>query len=163
MKISIVYFSLSSRTKTLSELIAEYFESREYNVEVFRLETSETGSFFKNCSYALRKKYVTLKGIPQIADSEIVFLGSPVWAFDITPAVRTYLDSVDLQGKKVFIFTTYGSGSGKGRAMQNFIELVERKGGVIIGTGEVKGRRVKDEFPEFKDALEKKLKEFHLL
>jgi multimeric flavodoxin WrbA len=139
----------------MSEFIAEYLKTRGFNVKIFRLETFETGSFLKNCSYAFRKKHVVLKNLPDITDSEVVFLGSPVWAFDIAPAVRTFLDSVDLHGKKVFVFTTYGSGSGKGRAMQNFTELVEHKGGLIIGRGEVKGRRVKEEFPEFKTTMER--------
>lgn len=163
MKIAIVYFSLSSRTKTLSECIADFLKSENFNVEVFRLETPETGSFFKNCSDAFRKKKVKLENMPEIKDSEIIFLGSPVWAFDITPAMRAFIDNSDLRGKKTVLFTTYGSGKGKGRAMESFGKLVEDKGAIVIGRGEVKGRKVKEDFPEFKGVLEQCLKKYQLI
>jgi len=162
MRISIVYFSLSSRTKTLSEYIAEYLKSRQLDADTFRLETSETGSFFKNCSDAFRKRKVKLRSMPEIGDSGIIFLGSPVWAFDITPAMRTFIDNSDLRGKKVFPFITYGSGKGKERAMRNFVRLVEDRGGIVIGTGESTGRKVKEEFPLFKERMEQCLEKYQL-
>ena len=42
------------------------------------------------------------------ADYDIVFIGTPVWNSRPTPAVRTFLKGVDLKGKRVAFFTSYG-------------------------------------------------------
>ncbi|MBN1444645.1 MAG: hypothetical protein JW957_00870 [Candidatus Omnitrophica bacterium] len=163
MKISIVFFSLSGRTKRLSELIAGYLKSEGIDADVFCLETKETGRFIKNCMDAFRKKQVKLENMPQIAGSEFVLLGSPVWAFDIAPAMRSFLANAGLDGKKVFLFTTYGSGKGKENAMKTFSGLVKNKGGVVIGSADAKGRKVNEEFPLLKGVLEECLKRYQLI
>jgi len=163
MKISIVYFSLSGRTKLLAQSLADVLKPEGFTVKVAPLKTPDTGSFLKNCIFAFIKKKVKFEYVPDIKTSEIVFLGSPVWAFDITPAMRTFLENVDLKGKGVFLFITYGSGKGKDRAMDNFRYLVEQKGGKVIGTAEIKGRSVKDEFEKFKEEVKKCLKQSQLI
>ncbi|MBD3260677.1 MAG: hypothetical protein GF334_03205 [Candidatus Altiarchaeales archaeon] len=40
-------------------------------------------------------------------------MGSPVWAFSITPAVRQYLAQNNLDGKKIAVFATMGGGGAK--------------------------------------------------
>ena len=41
-------------------------------------------------------------------DYELLIIGTPVWAFTLTPAIRTYLKNNDLSGKKVALFFTHG-------------------------------------------------------
>lgn len=163
MKVSIIYFSLSGRTKTLSQYLAEYLRAEGFSVAVNPLKTPECGSFLKNCIDALMKKKVKLEYIPDIKTSTLVFLGSPVWAFDITPAMRSFLESTDLTNKKVFLFITYGSGKGKERAMANFTQLVRSKGGDIIGKADIKGRSVKDDFEKFKQVVVQCLEQSQLI
>jgi len=163
MKISIVYFSLSGRTKFLAQSLADALKPEGFTVKVTPLKTPDTGSFLKNCISALMKKKVRFEYIPEIKTSEIVFLGSPVWAFDITPAMRTFLEDVDLKEKKVFLFMTYGSGKGKDRAMNNFRNLVEQKGGKVIGTADIRGRSVKDASEKFKEEVKECLRQSQLI
>jgi len=146
----------------LAEHAAGYLQSENLEVDICRLESRETGSFVKNCMYAFRKKQVKLESLPQVADSEIVLLGSPVWAFDIAPAMRTFIVNTDLSGKKVFAFLTYGSGRGKDRAMDAFCKLAEEKGAVIIGRADARGRKVNEEFPHFRGVLEQCLRKLQL-
>ncbi len=163
MKITIICFSLSGRTKLLSEHIAEHLKSMNLEADIFLLTTKETGGFIKNCMDAFRKKQAQLEAMPQIADCELLFLGSPVWAFDIAPAMRSFLANAALNGKKVFLFTTYGSGKGKEKALESFSGLVEKKGGVVIGSADVKGRKVNEEFPLFKGVMEECLRKYQLI
>jgi flavodoxin len=44
---------------------------------------------------------------------DLIFLGSPVWAFTCTPAMRAFLATAKLQGKKVAIFCCHGGGKGR--------------------------------------------------
>ncbi|MDD3726256.1 MAG: flavodoxin [Candidatus Ratteibacteria bacterium] len=163
MKISIVYFSLSGSTKMLSQYIAEYLRSEGFSVAVNPLKTSDTGTFLTNCINAFRKKKVKLEYVPDIKKAEVVFLGSPVWAFNITPAIRTFLESTDLTGKKIFLFITYGSGKGKERAMEHFCQLVKSKGGNIIGKMDIKGKQVHEDFKKLKEIVVQCLKESQLI
>ncbi|HOL22235.1 MAG TPA: flavodoxin family protein [bacterium] len=163
MKISIIYFSLSGRTKFLAQSLAESLRAEGFSVAINPLKSPSTGAFLKNCIDALTKKKVKLEYTPDIKHSEIIFLGSPVWAFDITPAMRTFLENVDLTNKKVFLYITYGSGKGKDRAMSNFRHLVELKGGKVIGTADIKGRSVKDEVERFKEGVKQCLRQFQLI
>ncbi len=41
-------------------------------------------------------------------DYDLLIIGTPVWAFTLTPAIRTYLEKNDLSEKKVALFFTLG-------------------------------------------------------
>ena len=45
-----------------------------------------------------------------IADYDIIFLGYPIWFGTYAPPIATLLDKIDLSGKKVVPFCTFGSG-----------------------------------------------------
>ena len=159
MGVIIIYFSLTGNTQKTAEIIKEYLESKGYEVSLFRVETEEKGSFLKNCLDALRKRIVKIKNVPSL-DYNLVFIGSPVWAFDITPAIRSFIEKNNFSGKKVFLFTTYGSGAGKRNAMESFKNLIEKKGGEVIGTLEVKGKNIENEKLRITGVVEKCLKEY---
>ncbi|MCM8830096.1 MAG: NAD(P)H-dependent oxidoreductase [Candidatus Omnitrophica bacterium] len=163
VKISIVYFSLSGRTKLLSQSLAEFLRAEGFSVMINPLKSPSTGNFLKNCIDAFTKKKVKLEYIPEIKHSDVVFLGSPVWVFDITPAMRTFLENVNLKNKRVFLYTTYGSGRGKDRAMSNFSHIVELKGGMIIGKTDIKGRQVEKDFEKFKEIVAQCLEQYQLI
>lgn len=158
MKISIIYFSLSERTKTLSEMIKEELENNKLDVDISRIETKEVGSFLKNCLDAFQQKKVVLESIPDIKEAELLFLCSPIWAFDIVPAMRAFIELSDMKDKKVFLILTYGSGKGMGRAMNNFTTLVQSKGAEVVNKAFIKGRKVKEEFPNIQGEIEECLK-----
>jgi len=45
-----------------------------------------------------------------VADYDVIFLGYPIWFGTYAPPVATFLDQVDLSGKTVVPFCTFGSG-----------------------------------------------------
>lgn len=48
-----------------------------------------------------------------LAAAEVIFIGTPVWAFTCAPAVRTFLDDYKLSGKKLAFFCASGGSKGK--------------------------------------------------
>ena len=56
------------------------------------------------------------------ADFDLVFVGTPVWAWNLVPAVRSYFSTVDLKGKPIALFCTMG-GTGDARAFASMKEL----------------------------------------
>lgn len=136
MKTLIVYFSLTGNTEKLAAAIGDYLKAKNITVDFLRLKSiPEDKNFFKNCLAALFKKKVRIEaGKFDLKDYQAIFFGTPVWAFDIVPALRTYLDTIsDLSGKKVFLFATYGSGAGKERALNNLEKIVKGKKGSVLG------------------------------
>ena len=48
---------------------------------------------------------------------DTVWLVTPIWAYSVCLPVRSFLESVDLSGKTVYVFTTH-CGSGMSDAME---------------------------------------------
>jgi len=155
----IVYFSLTGNTEKAGKIISEFLKNKGVNVSLFKLIPEHNYSFLKNCQFALKEKEILLKEIPEINDYDFLFIGSPIWAFNMTPAIRTFLNKSNLSGKNVFLFTTYGSGIGKSKAMRKMEELVKEKGGKIKGKIEIKGKNVDREKEKIEKEVEKCLKE----
>ena len=155
----IVYFSLTGRTEKVGKIISEFLKNKGVNISLFKLIPEHNYSFFKNCQLAFKEKEIPLKKIPEINNYDFLFIGSPVWAFNITPAIRTFLNKSNLSGKNVFLFTTYGSGIGKEKAMRKMEEIVKEKNGKIKGRVEVKGKNVDKEKDKIEKEVEKCLKE----
>lgn len=47
------------------------------------------------------------------ANYDLVALGTPVWAFNFTPPIRTFLKENKISGKKIILFCTHGGATGK--------------------------------------------------
>ena len=152
-KTIIVYFSLTGNTERLAHLIGDFLKEKGKTADYFKLLPERPGSFLKNCRDARRRRKAVLKELPDISGYDTLFLGSPVWAFNIVPAVRGLLKTVPLAGKNVFIFVTHGGGPGK--AMKEFADAVEGRGGKVIGVYGMQDKRISEDFPNFTPLLEK--------
>jgi flavodoxin len=158
MEIIIIYFSLTGNTRKLAVKIYEILKAKNLDVNLFELESKEKYSFLKNCFNAISEKIIGLDKIPHIENYDLLFIGTPVWAGKITPHVRSFLKDVELKGKKVFLFITYGSGFLKDRAIKEFVKLVETKSGEVIDKIEIKGKDIEKYLPYIKEKIEKCLK-----
>jgi flavodoxin len=156
MKVMLIYFSFSGNTEKLAGIIGETLEEQGSVTDYVKLETIRKSSFFEKCINSFKKRSEEIIEVPSVVDSEFIFLGSPVWAFDIAPAVRKFIEETDFSGKSVYLFMTYGSGSGKSRAIESFRKLIERKGGQVKGILEIKGKKIKED----NETLRKKIREF---
>ncbi|MCM8767264.1 MAG: NAD(P)H-dependent oxidoreductase [Candidatus Omnitrophica bacterium] len=160
MRIIIVYFSLTGKTKKLAVNIYRFLKERNLDVSLFELEEKKKESnFFKNCIRAITGKDSEIEKIPNLENYDLIFIGTPIWVGRVTPYVKSFLESVELKDKKVFLFTTYGSGFMKNKAMRKFIESIEMKEGKVIGKIEIKGNRVEENIDYVKQEIEKCLRE----
>lgn len=69
--------------------------------------------------------------LPDVSGYDTVFLGYPIWWSDMPMVVYTFLEGVDLAGKKVIPFCTH-AGSGISRT-PGFISRVQPKSEVLEG------------------------------
>ena len=109
-KILTICFSRSGNTKKVAEIIqkavggdfAEICTKRNYSTSYAGAILQGGIEKFKNA----RPEILPLEKNPEGYD--ILFIGTPVWWFTITPAMKTFLETYDLTGKIVCPFITNG-------------------------------------------------------
>lgn len=148
MKTLIVYYSYSGITdKVIKIYEAELKKISE--VTVGRLKPKEeVTTFIGQCRAAFLKKRAELQGnVPfDVKDYDLLIIGSPVWAFAPVPAVNTYLDKLSgLEGKKVIILLTSGSGAGVGNCFNTIKKVLESKNAAKVDTINIPNRTMHDE------------------
>lgn len=106
MKSLVVYYSRTGNTKFIAETIAAELGSDIE--EVFDLKSREDSECWRSAGLDATTGKSTY--IAQTAknphDYDLLIIGSPVWAWGPTAAIRTYLSKNDLSGKKVGLFFT---------------------------------------------------------
>lgn len=137
MKTAIVYYSLTGNTHRVAQAIACVLEQKgEKAIPVRIRPLKEITSFLGQCKEAfLGRKPELYRTLLDLGDFDRVILGSPVWAFKPAPAINTYLDKCSsLEGKEALCFITYGSGAGKGKALEVMERGLRAKGARVAGT-----------------------------
>ncbi len=128
----------------MSLLFTEELIKKGIKVETVRLKGGE-GTFVGESIRALLKKKVKLEREYDASDYDLIFIGSPVWAFSPTPAIYTFLEEIKgVENKRSFIFITYGSGAGKDRALRIMKEILRKKGSKDIYAFHIGERELKN-------------------
>lgn len=111
-KILIAYYSYSGNTREVAEAI-----HNEVGGDLFEIKTEDSYPEEYRQMTTQAKKEITggyrpklTSQIEDIAQYDIIFLGSPNWWGTITPQVSSFLETYDLSGKTVIPFITHGGG-----------------------------------------------------
>ena len=111
-KVLVLYYSQTSNTKAVAEEIATRLKSDIEEITLVEPYDTAFQATIERCK-ADREKGITPEINPlksDIADYDIIFLGYPIWFGTYAPPIASLLDKVDLSGKKVVPFCTFGSG-----------------------------------------------------
>lgn len=111
-KMLVLYYSQTGITKTVAQEIANKLGA---DIEEIAAVNPYDGDFQATIDRCMQERE---KGIipaiqpvkADISQYNIIFIGYPVWFGTYAPPVATFLDSVDLSGKKIVPFCTFGSG-----------------------------------------------------
>jgi flavodoxin len=112
LKILVVYYSYEGNTRFVAEHIAEFFHA---DVQELKPKIDmHSRSFMK---YVWGGKMVLMREKPDLeplrfnpGDYEVIFIGTPVWAWTFTPALNSFLAGNPLQGKRIVLFYCHGGG-----------------------------------------------------
>ena len=114
MKILVVFYSFEGNTKLIAQNIAE-----ETGADILELKPKkeiEKRGFMK---YVWGGKAVMTKSEPELRPFDIVpgrydvlFIGTPVWAWSYAPALNTFFSNYRISGKKIGLFCCYAGGKG---------------------------------------------------
>ncbi len=131
MNIAIVYYSYSGNTDKVARVIEEILEAQGNSVQRLRIDApDESVNFFVQALRALVKKKSRVGPIEtELSAYDLLIFGTPVWAREMAPAMRSYLGQVSgLGGKKAVIYVTYGSGLGKDHCLDSLEKILREKG-----------------------------------
>lgn len=110
MKVNMLYFSNGGNTEAMAEAVREALEARSYEVNVYTDETD--GETF--------------------ADADLLIFGSPACGTEEVDdsVIQPTINSIpSLEGKRIFLFGSYGWGGGT--FMETWAEEMTGKGAVL--------------------------------
>lgn len=114
MKALILYYSHSGNTRKIAQMI-----QKEIDCDLVEIETVNPYTGTYNDVVEQGKKEIDSGLTPEIKPLNVdlsiydtIILGTPVWWYTSSPAIKTFLKSNDLSGKKIYPFATHGGGPG---------------------------------------------------
>jgi len=115
MKNWLYYYSLNGNTKFIAGQIA-----LETGADVLELKPKTDIPEKGFMRYLWGGREVMAKQTPLLSDPgkkaeeyEMIFIGTPVWAFSFAPAVRSFFKNVHLENKKIALFCCSAELKGK--------------------------------------------------
>lgn len=153
MKYEKVLVVIYSRTGTTKKVALKLNQLYGFEVEEIIDKKTRIGAlnYLLSAKEALKEKEATIKQPEKdVAEYDLVIIGTPVWASNMAPAVRTYINKVKAKINNVAFICTEGA-SGAQKTLVKLQSLIEKpsKGNLVLMTKDVT-----------KDNYEKKLKEF---
>ena len=141
MKILIVYYSRTSNTRKVAE---EIQNNLDWDIEEI-IDTQNRSGIFKYITsgfQASRKKLTILENIKNDpASYDLLVIGTPVWAGNISTPIRTYIHQNHAKFNNVAFFCTAGGSRFDG----TFSEMTELSGTSTIARIGLTAKEVKDE------------------
>lgn len=138
MKVAIIYYSMSGNTKYAADKIEEQLKA---GAEVDRIEIHPVKAypdkgakkFFWGGKSAVMGETPELEPYDFDADNyDMVIIGTPVWASNCAPPIRTFLTehAGELKGKKLGMYVCY-SGGGAEKAIVKMKKCIGTEDGVV--------------------------------
>jgi flavodoxin len=128
MKTLIACYSFSGNTLKVAESL-----KMEINADLIRIEPQNDTSYLMKCINAMLKKSTPIKPCKaDLTGYDALVVCSPVWAWNVPPAVNEYLKELKgCEGKKAGAIVTCG-GSGNEKVMNKIkTELAKKKMGFV--------------------------------
>ncbi|MDR0890210.1 MAG: NAD(P)H-dependent oxidoreductase [Oscillospiraceae bacterium] len=125
----VAYFSASGVTAKVAKTLAEALDAREFEIRPATPYTQADLDWTdKNSRSTLEmnnpaSRPAIAETCPQIAESDVIFLGFPIWWYVAPRIINTFLESYDFSGKTIVPFATSGS-SGMGDTVKHLLPSV---------------------------------------
>ncbi len=114
-KTLIVYYSLTGNTKFIAESIKEEIKADILAIKPKKeLDPESSSRFFWGGYQSTMKKKPKLEPFDiNPLDYDLIIIGTPVWAWNFSPPVRSFIRNYDLKGKKVALWSCSAGGTEK--------------------------------------------------
>lgn len=127
----VVYYSFEGSTKLIAKTIAQVLDADMLECKPSKDIISKSFmKFFWGGRQVIFKKQPKLDVFKENPnDYDMVIIGTPVWAFNYAPAIRSFLSQAKLKNKKIGLFCCHEGR--KGKTLNNLNE--ELSNNTIIG------------------------------
>lgn len=131
-KILIVFYSRSGTTKKVAEMLAQKLGAEIEEIKDTVDRTGAKGYLISGRDATLKKLTTLQPSQHNPADYDLVIIGTPIWGWNLSVPVRTYLEEHKNDFKAAALFCAMG-GSGDKRAGEEFEKIVGKKPLALIG------------------------------
>ena len=156
MKTLVVFYSRTGTTKKVAEKLADKLSAESEEI-IDTLDRSGIMGFLYSGRDAMRRRLTKIEA-PQKnpADFDLVIIGTPIWAWNVSAPVRTYLTQQREKLPQVAFFCTMG-GSGYKKVFREMYKIIRKKpkAFLYLTTQEVTG--ISEIFKEKLNSFTKKL------
>lgn len=126
-KALVVYFSYTGNTRLLAEQIQQIS-----GADIFELQPAVPYSKDYKTVEQQGKKEVDegykpeLKAqVPNLASYDVIFVGTPIWWYSVSPVTASFLSNQALEGKTIVPFCTHG-GYGAGHSLEDIKKIATK-------------------------------------
>lgn len=145
MKILVAYYSKTGNTKKVAIDLAKNLKADIEEIADLKNRSGIIGWIIGGKD-AYQEKFTKIKTTKNPKDYDLVIVGTPVWAGNSTPAIRTYLNKYKSDLKKVVLFTTSG-GANSDKSAESLNKFLDRNIQANEGwtTAEMNNKKVYEE------------------
>lgn len=131
MKTLIVFFSLTGNTRKIAQAISDELNGTLEEIQDTRNRNGIAGYLLSimEALFKKRSKIQEVKHDPSAYD--LVIIGTPVWAFNISSPVRTYLEQKKNSINAAAFFVTCTASGGK-KVLQDMTNLYGKKASALL-------------------------------
>ena len=131
MKKLVIFYSLECNTAFVAKAIAEAIDAEILELKPKKdLNPKSFTRFIRAGMQVIFKiKPALMEFDKNIENYDILFIGTPVWAANFAPSLRSLFSKVKIENKKIALFCCYGDNSGK--TFRNFKKQL--MGNVFLG------------------------------
>lgn len=126
MKSLVIYYSRTGTTRRAAVAIARILGSDIEEIIEIKDRSGIMGWLYAGRDAWLKKTTTIKKTKMNPSKYKVVIIGTPVWAFTVVPAVRTYITKNIKKLKKVAFFSTKDGNMNKGE-LKTMQELCKKK------------------------------------
>lgn len=123
-KALVVYYSYSGNTRVVAKQIQKETGADIFQIETVKAYPAEYKAVVDQAKKEINENYKpALKDLPaNLAQYDVIYVGSPCWWGTVAPPVATFLSNSNLSGKTIAPFMTHG-GSRMGHSVEDIKKL----------------------------------------
>lgn len=137
MKTIIIYFSENGNTRIVAKTLSEKLNTDLIEVKDLKKRDGFIGKVFSSIDAFRENKTEISPSKVNLDDYNLIYLGTPTWASNASPAIITLIDKCDLRGKDIVLFATM-DGSGGRAAINRMEEKVQARGARVVESFTIK-------------------------
>ena len=123
MKTLVIYFSHTGHTQKAAEIIAANLESDIEQIKEAKDRAGASGYLAAGRDAMFKRPSSIHPTHKNTAQFDLIILGTPIWAWSVSPPIRAYISDQSSRFNKVAFFCTEGGSGGK-RAFKQMADLI---------------------------------------